>query len=632
MSSRNTLQLSTLILFGIIGSSAVTSARGDSTDIVVIYPKAGQTVTASDSTFILGHLTRTLLKNVPASAGINDRLSLKINGQTVSVHSGGGFLAFLPIIPGDFTFKLKVTGGGKHAGLTTLAELDLPVKVAGAVAILPTDSLMIGGDYRPPLGDIALPTGDRLDVQFRGTPGGMAWFSIPEIVDSVPMSETATAGVSPYWGEAVFGEGVVPESTAAGGIYAGFWKIPESVGVSGENICYHLCRRDSVSNTLKHITAVSGYKVSLNSPQFPFTIRLTDSVQTMRVGPRLGYYSIYQPRGVEVLAVGAEADWYRVKLSSSQHAWVARNSVERLSPGILPTSSKLTSVRSYDSSRFITLTFPLAGRHPYRVIEESPRRLVLQLFGVTSNTDWIRSEFRDSLVDYCTWIQREDNLYEFSINLRRPLWGYDCYYDGSTFCLKIIKPPKNVRTLKGKTVVVDAGHSADPGSIGPTGFTEAEANLGIAVELKRLLVARGAKVVMTRNDMSNVPLADRPGIAISAGADLYVSVHNNSLPDGVNPFDNNGTSVIYYHPWSVDLARSILGELLKATKLPDHGLYWGNLAVNRPTQYPAVLVECDFMILPDREAMLRTKAYHSKLAGAIAAGIELYLRNYPNGR
>ena len=632
MSSRNTLRLNALIIIGILGFVAGTPVRGDSTDIVVIYPKAGQTVTASDSTFILGHLTRALLKRVPAGAGSNERLSLKINGQSVSVHHGGGFLAFLPITSGDFTFKLKVSGGDKHAGLTTLAELDLSVKVAGGIPILSSDSLIIAGDYRPPLGDIALPSGDRLDVQFRGTPGGTAWFSIPAIIDSVPMSETATSGMSPYWGEAVFGEGVVPESITAGGIYSGFWKIPESVSVSTTNICYHLSRCDSVSNTLKNTTAISGYKMSLNSPQFPFTIRLTDSVQVMRVGPKLGYYSIFQPKGVEVLAIGAEADWYRVKLSSSQYAWVARNSVERLSPGLLPASSKLTSVRSYDSSRSLTLTFPLTGRHPFRVIEESPRRLVLQLFGVTSNTDWIRSEFRDSLVDYCTWIQREDNLYEFTINLKRSLWGYDCYYNGSSFYLKIIKTPKNVRSIKGKTIVVDPGHSADPGAIGPTGFTEAEANLGIALELKKLLIARGAEVVMTRNDMSNVPLADRPGIAKNAGADLYISVHNNSLPDGVNPFDNNGTSVIYYHNWSVDLARSILGELLKTTALPDHGLYWGNLAVNRPTQYPAVLVECDFMILPDREAMLRTKVYHTKLAGAIATGIETYLRNYPNGR
>jgi N-acetylmuramoyl-L-alanine amidase len=631
MCLNSTSPRSILVAFAFCLLPLIASAEGDSTGIVVIYPKPGQTVTANDSNFILGHLTRAILKSVPATTSISKWLSLKINGQPVAIHRDGGFLGFVPVKSGDFVFNLKVSGGGKHAQLTTLAELNLTVKVGVDLPPIPGDSLMITGDYRPPLGDIALSTGDRLDAQFRGTPGGSAWFSIPGVVDSVPMSEVNLNG-SPYWGEAVFGEGTVPEPVPSDGIYSGFWSIPASAKVYGGDICYHLCRFDSTLKGNKCVVARSAYKISLNGDQFPFTVRLVDSVQTMRVGPRLGYYSIFQPRGVEVMAVGAEADWFRVRLSATQFAWVAKASVERLLPGIVPVTSQLASVRSYDSSRSLTLKFPLSGRHAYRVIEESPRRLVLQLFGVTSNTDWIRSEYKDSLVDFCTWVQREDRLYEFTINLRRALWGYDCYYDGSTFCLKLIKPPLNPRLIKGKTVVIDPGHCADPGSIGPTGFTEAEANLGISLALRNILQAKGAKVVMTRSDMSNVPLADRPGIAKAAGADLYISVHNNSLPDGVNPFAHNGTSTIYYHPWSVDLARRILGELLKATALPDHGLYWGNLAVNRPTQYPAVLVECDFMILPESEAQLKSKSYQTRLAAAIASGIEKYLKEYPDGR
>lgn len=622
---------SSLVALAICTLAPTGFGQADSDGIVVIYPRPGQTVTSSDSTFILGHLTRSILKSVPATASAAKWLSLKINGQPVAIHPDGGFLGFVPVTPGDFIFNLKVFGGGRHTQLASLAEFSLPVKVGFDLPPIPGDSLVITGAYRPPIGDIALSTGDRLDAQFRGTPGCAAWFSIPGVVDSVPMSEVSLNG-SPYWGEAVFGEGVVPEPVPADGIYSGFWPIPASAKISGGDICYHLCRYDSTTKGNKCVSVKSTYKVSLNGDQFPFTIRLVDSVQTMRVGPRLGYYSIYQPRRVEVMAVGAEADWFRVRLSATQFAWVAKASVERLSPGVVPVTSRLASVRSYDSSRSLTLKFPLSGRHAYRVIEESSRRLVLQLFGVTSNTDWIRSEYTDSLVDFCTWVQREDHLYEFTVNLKRALWGYDCYYDGTALCLKIIKPPLNPRVLKGKTIVIDPGHCADPGSIGPTGFTEAEANLGISLALRDKLQAKGAKVVMTRSDMTNVPLADRPGIAKAAGADLYISVHNNSLPDGVNPFANHGTSTIYYHPWSVDLARSILGELLRVTSLPDHGLYWGNLAVNRPTQYPAVLVECDFMILPEREALLKTKSYQSKLATAITWGIENYLKEYPHGR
>ena len=38
-------------------------------------------------------------------------------------------------------------------------------------------------------------------------------------------------------------------------------------------------------------------------------------------------------------------------------------------------------------------------------------------------------------------------------------------------------------------------------------------------------------------------------------ADVLISIHNNALPDGVNPFTNNGTSVFYNHVARVRRAR-----------------------------------------------------------------------------
>ena len=48
-------------------------------------------------------------------------------------------------------------------------------------------------------------------------------------------------------------------------------------------------------------------------------------------------------------------------------------------------------------------------------------------------------------------------------------------------------------------------------------------------------------------------------------------------------------------------------------------------------QYPAVLVECAFMILPEQEALLKTKEFQTRTAKGIAQGIENFLREFGDG-
>ncbi len=626
----------------------VAGAHADTpvTKLEVIYPKPDQLVGAIDSTFIFGNVKGDFH---------HDRDWLSINGQTVEVHHDGGFLAFVPVTPGEFQFQVRALRMVKTelarsllGRYRLLAEQIVPVTVPEPRSSLPDDTLQIRGDYRPPRGDLVLTTGDMLPIRFQGTPGLFAWAAIPGVIDSIPMSEMEPRQ-QPYWGEAVFGAGAVPDSVMIRGVYSGRYVVPESVSVVDAIIVYNLATPPhkyirplipiapndaSDERLLKLVTMpeglakASGYRVSMNRPGFPFTVRFTDSAQTIRYGPRLGYFAIYQPEGVEALAVGQSGDWYRLKMSHSQYAWANAASVVVLTEGVLPPVSRLAAIRMHSHDDHVLIEFPLAGKHPYRIIEDDSRTLRVQLFGVTTNTDWIRYDFDEPLVELATWSQPEDGLYELKLALGSDLWGYDTYYEGGTFYLKLSKAPEGTRYLWGKTIVIDPGHSSDAGAVGPTGLTEAEANLGIALALRRELEKEHVNVVMTRDDMSHVALYERPTIAKLADADLFVSVHNNALPDGVNPFTNHGVSTYFYHPHSSDLAKSIQAELLRATGMPDFGLYHGNLAVNRPTQYPAVLVECAFMMIPEQEALLKAKRFQTKVARAIAKGLETFLEQY----
>ncbi len=636
------------LIAAILISSGFAGDEGLSAQIDVIYPKPGQTIGAVDSTFVFGHV---------AAHSEQSHFRLRINGHPVSVHEDGGWLAFLPIEPGEFEFVLQLDLMPKGNDKSTEMFLTDTLRVIVPEPYLTPgpDSLVILDGYRPPSGDLVMVSGQTLSVAFRGTPGCRAWFSLDSCLDSVPMTEGQPT-YQPYWGESVFGGGAVPDSLIVRGTYFGTITIADSVHIDTARITYHLAPpslRDIVirlfGSEYEHaprfdlfdylrlarmdstVSRPSDYTVSSNSSSYPFTVRFEDSVQIIRHDPRKGYFATFQPRGVEALAVGREGDWYRLQMSQTQIAWAHTDAVTALDQGVSPPHSYLRSIRTFASEEGVRVEFPLAGKHPFRIVEDDRRTLRIQLFGVTSDTDWIRYGSNDDLIDKGDWEQIEPDLYQFTLRLKQDLWGYDTYYRDNTFCLEIHRAPEKLWTIRDKTIVIDPGHSLDVGAVGPTGYTEAEANLGISLALRDELEWRGAKVVMTRDDGSDVALYARPAIAKEAHADLFVSVHNNALPDGVNPFANFGTSSYYYQPHSIDLARSIQKELLVATGLPDRGVYHGNLAVNRPTQYPAVLLECAFMMIPEQEAALKTDEFRKRIARAVADGIERFLKERDDG-
>jgi N-acetylmuramoyl-L-alanine amidase len=80
-------------------------------------------------------------------------------------------------------------------------------------------------------------------------------------------------------------------------------------------------------------------------------------------------------------------------------------------------------------------------------------------------------------------------------------------------------------------IVIDAGHGGvDPGAIAATGAYEKDIVFGFADRLRRKLEASGRyRVVMTRDADAFVRLDDRVRIARAAKADLFISIHADSI-------------------------------------------------------------------------------------------------------
>ena len=136
--------------------------------------------------------------------------------------------------------------------------------------------------------------------------------------------------------------------------------------------------------------------------------------------------------------------------------------------------------------------------------------------------------------------------------------------------------------------------------------------------------ARGANAVLTRETLAPVGLTERAVASRRMNAHAFVSVHLNALPDGVNPFTANGTSTLFYHQSSEALARPVQRALMARFGLRDLGVHYQNLAVARPSWFPAVLTEGLFVMMPEQEAAMRNPAFLRRYAEAIVEGLEQY--------
>ncbi len=122
-------------------------------------------------------------------------------------------------------------------------------------------------------------------------------------------------------------------------------------------------------------------------------------------------------------------------------------------------------------------------------------------------------------------------------------------------------------------------------------------------------------------------LYERTGAAEEAEAELFVSIHNNALPDGVRPFGREGTSTYYFHPQAAGLASAVQEGMLATMRLRDLGVFWGDLAVCRMSWMPSILTEGAFMMMPRHEAALRNPGFQELYARGVADGIEAFLRD-----
>ena len=227
--------------------------------------------------------------------------------------------------------------------------------------------------------------------------------------------------------------------------------------------------------------------------------------------------------------------------------------------------------------------------------------------------------------------------------------------------------------LKVKNIVIDPGHGGkDPGAIGSAGNREKDITLDIALRLQHRLSRHPRyRVLLTRDRDVKMSLKERVAFAAEKEADLFVSIHVNSLP--VEPV--NLVETYYFGPnmddrtlqlaklenqgsdyavadfntliqkigntlktqesrqLAADLQAALVSNLQRHDdRIIDAGIKTAPFVVLLGVDVPSVLAEVSCISNTEEESRLATGEYRNGIAASIERGIIRYLENKSNSR
>jgi len=230
------------------------------------------------------------------------------------------------------------------------------------------------------------------------------------------------------------------------------------------------------------------------------------------------------------------------------------------------------------------------------------------------------------------------------------------------------RKPELKRRGKKRVVIIDPGHGgADPGTIGISGIYEKHLTLSMARELKKRLERTGRfKALLTRDRDIFIRLRDRVQVARDAKAELFISIHADSvrdksikgsavytlsekasdreaqeLADKENKADLiAGVDLTYETPevtnilidlaqresmnQSARFAATLVKELRRNIKVLRNSHRFAGFAVLKAPDIPSVLFEMGFLSNPSDERALRSRKYRARLAAMVVRSMEAY--------
>jgi N-acetylmuramoyl-L-alanine amidase len=519
---------------------------------------------------------------------------LWVNNDSVHVYTTGSFAIKKELNTGRTALVLNAADSSGKTYSRQVVYYYQPVPPPAPTSIFKIDYFTI---Y--PQGNLQLSEGDTLRIKMKAFPGCRASW-----INNSPLKETTT-------------ENGVP------GFYEGAYVIKASDSLLNGRIRATL--QDSNGNTtVKESPQYYSYMRNYGL----FTGRTIDNMTYLTSSPRgdrLGPEKIgYLDEGVLLHISGREGDFYKIKLSAAQTAYVPEPLLDTLTLKEPAPVSIVTEARVWADDNYDYISVPLADKLPYTSTQQvRPGRIIVDVYGAYAEQALQTQLASTREIKQVSWLQPEPEVFRMDISLQHAFpWGYQVYYKGDTLTVQVKRTPASLQ-LKDLSIGLDAGHGgSNVGALGPAGYYEKELSLSITMLLKAALEKEGATVLTTRSRDQFVANEDRLSYYRRSSPDLLLSIHLNS---SVNPVDISGTATYYKHPFCEPLSRAIYNRMLE-TGLRGFGCNGNfNFVLNNPTEFPDALVETLFLSNPGDEEKVLDPQFRQLMAEKILQGIKDFL-------
>jgi N-acetylmuramoyl-L-alanine amidase len=379
---------------------------------------------------------------------------------------------------------------------------------------------------------------------------------------------------------------------------------------------------------MKQLLLVACIIGSISCHSQPFYGRTTGPLPYLNYGlgeDRLGGAKMgYLDSNILVKVVDSVKNTYKLQLSQGHFAYLPKTSFKvdtsiRLQPFHLSNSWRVWGDSAYDY-----VSIALTEKLPYSAVQQiNPTRLVVDIYGVASNTNWITQLKTVREIKNVWYEQVEDDVLRVFIELKHQQhWGYAIYYAKNNLQIRIKPQPESLKIKKLK-IGIDAGHGGtNSGASGATtNVLEKEYTLKMAKELEAYLHKKGADVYMTRTQDTSLTMIERTMMLREQQPDILISIHLNSSSNATV----QGVSTYYRYIGFRSLSQEILDRMLELglNNFGNVGAF--NFSLSGPTEYPNCLVEVAFLSNEEDEQRILDPKFHKKVSKKIAKGIEDWL-------